>query len=367
MSFSERLPVIYALAAAALFGITAPFSKLLLGGVGPVTMASLLFLGSGTGLLIYLMAGSLSGNGRDGVEASLSRSDLPWLVGVVVSGGVLAPIVLMVSLAHTPAATAALLLNFEAVATAIIAVMWYREPIGRRMGAALCLITFSCIILSWNPDQAFGFSIAALGILLTCTFWGLDNNFSKMISAKDPIPIVMIKGLGAGTVTFFIARALGEAIPSPETCCAAMIIGFLGYGGLMSVFFLMALRGIGSARTGALVSTSPFFGVLVSFFLFTDDPGVLFYPSLLTMGLGAYLLITERHSHSHHHEAMVHEHRHRHDDLHHDHEHPAGTPAIDRHGYHSHPHAHHDLWHDHPHSPDTHHQHRHDGAGSAKY
>ncbi|QSZ66054.1 DMT family transporter [Methanofollis aquaemaris] len=360
MTRENLLPILYGLTSALLFGVTAPFSKLLLEGVGPITMASLLFLGSGTGLFLYLLGGSFLGHGRDGVEASLAPADLPWLAGVVLFGGVLAPVTLMISLAQTSAATASLLLNFEAVATTVIAVLWYREPVGGRMWGALTLITFSCVILSYVPDQPFGLSVGALGIILTCTFWGMDNNFSKQISAKDPIPIVMIKGFGAGAVTFVIARLFGEAMPDPATCLAAMAIGFLGYGGMMSVFFMMALRGIGSARTSALVSTSPFFGVFVSFLLFTEEPRPAFFVSLLVMALGAWLLISERHAHAHRHEPMAHEHRHRHDDLHHDgHDHPPGTPPLDAKGYHSHCHDHPEMVHDHPHSPDLHHRHAH--------
>ncbi|WP_130646518.1 DMT family transporter [Methanofollis fontis] len=222
------------------------------------------------------------------------------------------------------------------------------------------LITASCMILSWNPDHPFGISIFALGILLTCVLWGLDNNFSRMIAGKDLIATMMIKGLAAGLITLGIASLLGESIPSIPTCCIAMAIGFLGYGGLMSVFFMMALRGIGSARTGALVSTSPFFGVAVSLLRFTDLPGPTFYLSCLIMAIGACLLITERHAHPHHHPLLMHTHRHRHDDLHHDHEHADGTPGPDRRGEHCHLHTHETTWHDHPHMPDLHHRHGHE-------
>lgn len=360
MAARTTLPYVYALAAAALFGSGAPLAKVLLEGIGPATLAGLLYMGSGLGMAAYLALMRLGGNSREVAEASLCRGDLPWIGGVVIFGGFLAPLTLMLSLQATPAATAALLLNFEAVATAAIAVLIFSEAVGRRTWAALGLITASCLLLSLGDEGPGGLSLAALGILLACTFWGLDNNFSRSVSAKDPLAVVMIKGIGAGVLSLLLARLLAEPFPEAGTALIAMAVGLLSYGGLTSVLFLLSLRRVGSARTGSLLAISPFFGIVVSFAIFAAPPGGLFYLALPVMAAGACLLLTEHHSHPHEHPPVVHEHRHRHDDLHHDHPHLPGTAPPDRKGEHSHPHAHEEIRHEHPHVPDIHHRHRHD-------
>jgi drug/metabolite transporter (DMT)-like permease len=244
------------------------------------------------------------------MEAPPGRSDIPWLIGVTLFGGLLAPVTLVYSLPGTPAATAALLLNFEAVATTVI---------------------------------------AAAG----------DNTLGQRRAATDPRRGSSKPGSGAGTVTLLAARAAGEGLPGPATAAAAMVVGFLCYGGLTSILFLLALRGIGAARAGSLLAISPFFGVLFSLLLFAELPAGAFYVALPVMALGAWLMVSEEHSHPHRHPATIHEHRHRHDDQHHDHDHEAGDPPLSAAGEHSHVHAHAELAHEHPHQPDIHHRHLH--------
>jgi drug/metabolite transporter (DMT)-like permease len=360
MIANNRLPVLYAVLAAALFGLSAPAAKILLMDIGPVTLAALFYLGSGIGLFVYMWFVRLSGRDRHTMEASLTRSDIPSIVGIVLFGGILAPMVLMISLQHTPSATASLLLNFEPVATTILAVLFFHEAVDKRIVWALGLITVSCIILSYDPTAAWGFSIAALGILLTCIFWSLDNNISRNVAAKDPIHVVTIKGVIAGIVMAVIAYTLGEASPPPSIAVIAMCVGFFSYGGVTSVFFLWALRGIGTARAGSILALSPFFGVVIALFIFSDPLGPAFFIALPVMAVGAYLLMTEHHSHAHFHPEVFHEHRHSHDDLHHDHVHMGFEPPLSGSGEHSHPHQHEELTHDHPHKPDIHHRHEHE-------
>ena len=356
----NRLPVIYALLAAALFGSSAPAAKILLTEVDPVMLGALFYLGSGAGLVLYLWIERLRGGDRNGIEAALSRSDIPSVVGIVLFGGILAPMILMVSLQDTPSATASLLLNFEPVATTIFAILIFHEAVGKRIISALGLITISCIILSYDPTAKWGFSLAALGILLTCTCWALDNNISRNVSSKDPIPIVAIKGVIAGIVMAAIALMLGETLPSTPIMLIAMFVGFFSYGGITSVFFFWALRGIGTARAGAILAVSPFFGVVLSLLVFSDPLDSMFYVALPVMVVGAYLLMTEHHCHVHTHPAEFHEHRHRHDDMHHDHEHLGWEPPLSSSGEHSHPHQHVEVTHEHAHTPDIHHRHEHE-------
>ncbi len=344
---------------AVLIGGSAPFTKLLLGGTGPLALAALVSLGSGSGALLFSLMGTAAGTRRSHVEAPPGRREIPWLIGVTVFGGVLAPVTLILSLPGTPAATAALLLNFEAVATTLIAVAVFRESVSRRVWAALGCITASCILLTRDPAAGPGLSLPALGILLTCLFWAVDNNLGQRLSAKDPLLVISIKGLGAGTATLLLALAAGEHLPGPATAAAAMTVGFLCYGGLTSILFLLALRGIGAARAGSLLAISPFFGVLFSLALFAELPAGAFYVALPVMAVGAWLLVSEEHSHPHRHPPAVHEHRHRHDDLHHDHAHTAGDPPLSPSREHSHLHAHAGIVHEHPHQPDIHHRHQH--------
>ncbi|MBT8507546.1 multidrug DMT transporter [Methanomicrobiaceae archaeon CYW5] len=352
-------PVIYAVLAAMLFGSCAPAAKYLLAGIGPVMLAGLLYLGSGAGLALYLGVCRLRRQDRNDMEAPLAKADLPWLAGVILFGGILAPVVLLISLEVTPAATAALLLNFEAVATTILAAAFFKEYVGRNVWTALALITASCAVLSYSPTALWGFSLGAVGILLACTFWSLDNNISRNIAAKDPIPIVAIKGLVAGAVIIASALLMGGGLPALPTVAGVMVVGFFSYGGITSVLFMMALRGIGTARTGSILAVSPFFGVAISFAIFEEPLASTFWIALPIMVVGAYLLITENHSHPHYHPPMEHEHRHCHDDGHHLHAHVGTEPPLSANGEHSHRHFHEEMTHEHPHQPDLHHRHGH--------
>jgi drug/metabolite transporter (DMT)-like permease len=344
-------PLLQALMAAVLFGASAPLAKLLLGEVEPVALAALLYLGSGLGVLFYRQFI----DPRSAAETGLQRSDLGWLAGAVVAGGIAAPILLLFSLRATPAATASLLLNFEGVATAVIAALVFKEAIGGRALLAVVFVTVASILLSWNIDGEWGLSLGALGILGACLLWGIDNNLTRSISAKDPLAIVRVKGLGAGTFSLILALLLGSPFPGLPIMLAALILGSLSYG-LSIILFIRAMRGLGAARTSALFGTAPLAGVGLSFILFRDSLPGLFWPALLLMAVAAYLLLSEKHSHRHTHQAMEHDHRHRHDDGHHNHDHPGMT---DRSLEHAHLHLHEVLEHDHPHVPDIHHRHGH--------
>lgn len=262
--FKENLPdmnrshlpsVLQALIAALLFGASAPLAKLLLGEIEPIPLAAFLYLGSGLGLLGLKVFQRLRLKDFS-EEARIEPADLKWLAGAILTGGVAAPITLMFSLKHTPAATASLLLNFEGVATALIAFFAFREAISRRAWSAIALITLASVILSVNPSAEWGFSLGALGILTACVFWGLDNNFTRNISAKDPLVIVILKGISAGSFSLLMALLLGNSLPSWTGILGALILGSLSYGA--SIFlFIHALRGLGAARTSALFSTAP--------------------------------------------------------------------------------------------------------------
>ena len=348
MMKSAKLPfILQALLAAVFFGASAPLSKLLLGSVPPVLMAAFLYLGSGAGITL------IKAVQKQKTEASLSRADLPWLTGAILAGGVAAPIVLMFSLKNTPASTASLLLNFEGVGTTLIALFAFNEAIGGRAWAAILAITLASILLSTDFAAAaggWGLSPGALGIILACIFWGLDNNFTRNISGKDPLAIVAWKGLLAGAFSLFLGLFLGNRIPPLLTIAAILLIGWVCYG-LTTVLFIQSMQGLGAARTSALYGTAPLAGVILSIFMFGEFPSVLFiFAALLALG-GALLLVNETHTHFHIHPALVHDHRHSHTDSWHAHDSAPGAHA----GTHEHP----AQTHDHDHTPDIHHRHGH--------
>jgi drug/metabolite transporter (DMT)-like permease len=285
----------------------------------------------------------------------LQKSDLPWLAGASLAGGVIAPILLLFGLRAAPAASASLLLNFEGVATTLIAAAIFGEAVGRRAWLAILLMTAASILLSFDPHGGWGMTLGSLGVLGACVFWGLDNNFTRNISAKDPLSIVMIKGLAAGTFSLGLAFLTGSTLPALPVILGAMLLGSLSYG-LSITLFIRAMRGLGAARTSALFATAPLAGITLSFLLFRDMPGLLFLLSLPLVAAGTVLMLNEDHGHVHRHAALQHEHWHRHDDGHHSHAHPS-VMAADK--AHSHPHQHTEEEHTHPHLPDLHHRHRH--------
>lgn len=344
--------VLLAILSAILFGASTPLAKLVLGnGVSPWLLASLLYLGSGIGLAIVHAARKTFGDGA--AEAPLVRADLPWLVLVILCGGGVAPVLLMAGLATTPASTASLLLNLEGLATLAIAWLVFHENVDRRLLIGATAILGGAALLSWRGGPAGG-GLGMVAIAGACLAWGIDNNLTRKLSSADPVQIAMLKGLAAGAVNLALALALGGSLPALPVIAGAGLIGFLGYG-VSLVMFVLALRHLGTARSGAYFSTAPFIGALLAIALFGDPVTVPLLAAGLLMALGLWLHLTESHGHEHMHETLEHEHRHIHDS-HHQHDHP---PGIARDEPHSHWHRHVPLIHRHAHYPDLHHRHRH--------
>ena len=340
--------ILQALLAAIFFGASAPIAKLLLGNIAPIFLAAFLYIGSGTGISLVKLTQRMRSKE---VEAGIKRADIKWLVGAIISGGILAPIVLMISLQNTPASTASLLLNFEGVGTTIIALLFFKEAIGRRAWTAIIVVTLASILLSTNFVSSWGMSVGAFGVVFACVLWGVDNNFTRNISGKDPLAIVAWKGLVAGMFSFFLAWFLGDPFPAAKTILGTLILGFVSYG-LSTMLFIHSMRGLGAARTSALYGTAPLAGVLLSIIIFGEFPSFLFIIAAILMIGGALLLINEQHEHSHVHTALFHEHSHGHADPAHGHD------EVD--GVHSHEHEHPAEEHEHDHMPDIHHRHGHE-------
>jgi drug/metabolite transporter (DMT)-like permease len=341
-----------AIASAALFGASTPFAKLLLGnGIDPWLLAALLYLGSGLALAAVLMIRHMLGIAS--TEAPLRRPDLPKLVLVILSGGMLGPILLMLGLTLTAASTAALLLNLEGLATMLIAWLVFRENVDRRLLLGAFAILTGAVLLSWQSGPA-GIGWGALLIACACLAWGIDNNLTRSLSASDPMQIACIKGLVAGGINFGLALVRGVSLPSASAAAGAAAIGILGYG-VSLVLFIIALRRLGTARTSAYYSTAPFIGAALAIVISGEPVTAVLLVAAALMAIGVYLHLAERHEHFHVHTATQHEHRHVHDE-HHQHDHGPNDPAGEPH---THVHVHAPMSHRHRHYPDLHHRHRH--------
>jgi drug/metabolite transporter (DMT)-like permease len=336
-----------ALVAAALFGSGTPLAKLLLGNVNSWMLAALFYLGSGGGLWLYRLV-------RRAPPVVMPRHEWPWLAGAIVSGGVLGPVLLMLGLTNMPASGAALLLNAESVFTALIAWIAFRENVDRRVALGMLAIVVGALILSWPQSLAFSDALPALSILAACLAWGIDNNLTRRVSLTDATWIASTKGWVAGSVNLLLALALGAAVPAWPYVLGAAVVGFAAYG-ISLTLFVLALRSLGTARTGAYFSVAPFFGATLAVPLLGEPVTASLLLAGLVMALGIWLHLTERHQHFHVHEPLMHDHEHVHDE-HHQHLHVDDVSAGEPH---RHAHTHAPLAHQHEHFPDAHHRHKH--------
>ncbi len=345
--------VTQALMAAVLFGASTPIAKVLLEGTSPQVLAGLLYLGSGVGLGALWLLRRARGFVPD---APLTRRDLPWLSGAVLFGGVIAPLALMAGLSRTPASASSLLLNLEGVFTALIAWIVFAENVDRRIAVGMFSIVAGGALLSWQGRLAWGGAVGPLLVVVACIGWAIDNNLTQKVSASDPVQIAALKGAVAGTVNLLIGLGLNGALPGMSRVAGALALGFLSYG-VSLVLFVLAMRSLGTARTGAYFSLAPFVGAAGGLLFWHDPVSPLFFAAAALMALGLWLHLTERHEHAHTHEPLTHSHRHVHD-AHHQHTHAPGVPAVEPH---THEHTHEPVTHAHAHFPDLHHRHGHDG------
>lgn len=349
-----RLPagVAESLAAALLFGAAAPLAKLLLARADPWLLAALLYLGSGLGLALLRRL-------RRAPPVRLPPGEGRWLAAAVLAGGVAGPVLLMAGLSGLPASQASLLLNGEAVLTAVLAWAVFRENVDRRVALGMLAIVAGGVVLAWpgGAAQATGALRSALLVLAACLAWAADNNLTRKVSLADASWIAMVKGLAAGGANLVLALVLGAGWPGASATAAAMLLGFFSYG-ISLVLFVRGLRALGTARTGAYFSVAPFFGAALAVLLLGEAIDAPLLAAAVLMAIGVWLHLSERHEHRHAHEALDHAHEHVHGtgDEHHDHAHEPPVPAGTRH---SHPHHHVPLVHAHPHYPDAHHRHGH--------
>ncbi|HAT7071657.1 TPA: EamA family transporter [Legionella pneumophila] len=350
MNIYTLSPTVAALCAALFFGGSTPFAKQLLNHIPPILLAGLLYAGSGLGLSIVRII-----RDKGWSHSGLKTNEWGWMLGAIAFGGILGPILLMLGLQQTSAATTSLLLNLEAVLTAVLAWVVFKENTDFRIVFGMLVIVAGGVLLSWPQDN--GTDNQVIGPLLiagACLCWGIDNNFTRMVSTGDPLFIACIKGMSSGIVSITTALLLGANFPAISIIGHAMIVGFFGYGASL-VLFVLALRGLGTARTGAYFSTAPFIGAAIAILIFHEQTSSLFWIAAGLMGWGVWIHLTENHLHEHTHEPLAHTHSHFHDE-HHQHEHNFPWDGKEPH---NHPHDHLPIRHAHPHYPDIHHRHNH--------
>jgi drug/metabolite transporter (DMT)-like permease len=350
MASTFKLPAwrggLFALAAAVLFGLSTPLVQRFGAGLGSFSTAALLYAGAA-------LVGALSRH-PTAREARVRRGDIARLALMALFGAVIGPVALAWGLQRSGGTAAALLLTLEAVFTAVLARIWYRESVGGRVAAAIALLTAGGMLLVWNPGAgAGGLSLGLLAVVVATVAWGVDNALSRGVADRDPGDVVMLKGGLGAAAALAIALGLGEPMPAATAALALLAVGATGYG-LSLRLYLLAQRAFGAARTGSVFAFAPFVGALGALALGDRSGSLWTLAAALLMGVGIVLHLAERHGHAHAHEALTHEHAHRHDDGHHDHAHQA-MPV----GAHSHEHRHEPVRHAHPHVPDAHHTHTH--------
>jgi len=336
-----------ALLAALLFGAGTPLAKLLLVNHSPWMLAALFYLGSGLGLTLYRRC-------IGATRVVLPASERLWFGGAIAAGGIVAPVLMMLGLSHMPASGASLLLNAEGVFTALLAWFVFKENVDRRIAFGMLAILAGAVILSWPQHVSLRAQWPALAILAACLAWAIDNNLTRKVSLNDAAWVASVKGLIAGATNLLLASLAGAALPPWPVMAAAMVLGFLAYGVSLALF-VVALRHLGTARSGAYFSIAPFLGALLALALGEPlTPALLVAGALMAWGL--WLHLSERHVHAHLHQEQEHEHEHTHDE-HHQHDHAFAVAAGTTH---RHRHRHARQEHRHAHFPDAHHQHRHE-------
>ena len=277
--------IFLAILAAGLYAVNSPFSKLLLDYMPSTLMAGFLYLGAGLGMAMIAVIRKASG--RPETEAPLTRHMLPYTIAMIVLD-IAAPICLLFGLTMTSAANASLLNNFEIVATAMIALLIFRETVSPRLWLGILFVTASCALLSFENISSLQFNTGSLFVLLACICWGIENNCTRKLSSCDPLQIVIVKGIFSGAGSLLIGFLCGERIIQMWTIPAVLLLGFVAYG-LSIYYYVHAQRILGAARTSAYYAVAPFIGVFLSLLIFREIPGVLFIAALVLMIIGAWL------------------------------------------------------------------------------
>ncbi len=341
------------LAAAALFGVSPPLTKLLLAEASPLVLAGLLYTGAGLGLLVFEFFSNRASETYPR-EAAVRGADLWLLAGITVLGGIVGPVCMLWGLQRLSAVLGSLLLNLEAPFTILLAVILFREHMGRQETAGAILIFAAAAVLGYHPEDVQADLVGLLAIVGACLSWALDNNLTQRLSLRDPLAVTRIKALGAGLCALALAGIGGESLPHPSIMFVTMSLGLLSFG-LSLILDLYALRLIGAAREAGFFATAPFIGAVAAVPLLGERWGLGEVLATALMAMGVVLLVREHHAHDHTHQVLEHDHAHVHRD-HHEHEHAGKDEIVEPHAHH---HRHLPITHDHPHVSELHHRHEH--------
>lgn len=281
--------IVFAISAAALYAISTPISKILLNGLSPIYLASLLYLGAGIGMTFV---GYIRSKLQDGKHKKFTKLQLPSIIGMIILD-IIAPILLMIGLKTSLPENVSLLNNFEIVATALFAYFIFKEQIPKRLRVAIFFVVTASLLLSVNDIRAFTFSLGSIFVLLATIAWGLENNLTRRLSNNDPLMVVVIKGIFSGIGSMVIAFLLNQVTFDFVLVVSALTLGFVAYG-LSIFFYVTAQRELGAAKTSTYYAVAPFLGVILSFIIFQEIPNVIFFIALFLMAIGAYLASTER-------------------------------------------------------------------------
>lgn len=280
--------ILYAILAAILYALSTPFSKLILEGLSPTFIASLLYLGAGIGMGIIAF---IRMKFTDHDYERFTKSELPAIIGMILLD-ILAPIILLFGLNMTNPENVALLNNFEVVATAMFAFFIFKEAIPKRLRLAIVLVTIASIILSVEDFSAFKFNFGSILVLLAALSWGLENNFTRRLSLNDPLMVVVIKGIFSGLGSLIIAFSLNEVTLNIQLMLLTLLLGFVAYG--LSIFlYVTAQSKLGAAKTSAFYAFAPFVGATLSLIIFKEVPGLNFFIAIIIMAIGSYFASTE--------------------------------------------------------------------------
>ena len=278
----KNMATIFALLAASIYSINIPLSKLLLKHVGTTMMAGFLYFGAGIGLIVLTNIMKFVGISKK--QEPLTKKELPYTIAMVILD-IIAPILLMLGISMTNSANVSLLNNFEIVATSIIALVIFKEIISKKLWIAIFLVTIASIILSFEGKGAFVFNKGSLLVLGASTCWGFENNCTKMLSNKDPIEIVTIKGCFSGLGSIIIALIIGEKFPDLIWLFTVMLLGFIAYG--LSIFmYIRAQRDLGAAKTSAYYAIAPFVGTFLAFIVNGEKLTLVYFIGLVFMIIG---------------------------------------------------------------------------------
>lgn len=286
------IAIFYAILAAIFYGFSSPLSKLLLNYISPYMMSSYLYFGAGLGMLIFVL---LNKKQRPvSITQNFVKKDVIYIILMIILD-ILAPILLMLGLLKTNASTASLLNNFEIVFTAIIAMIFFKEIVGKKMWISIALIVASGFLLTFEDISSFQISIGALLVLAASLSWGLENNCTRVLSKGNPLYVVILKGLGSGLGAFIIALLLKQTTTIWYYALLALLLGFISYG-MSLYFYISSQRYLGAARTSAYYATAPFVGSIFSFVLLGENLTLIFAIAFMVMMIGTWVAIKENHS-----------------------------------------------------------------------